>query len=193
MYGCRLLIPAKMHKAVLEQLHDSHQGLVRTKERAQLIVYWPNISHDIDNVISSCKMCLDRLPSHPKELIIMKPQLTRPFQEIATEFCNYAGNEYLIVIDCLSDWPEIVPMYQNTRASRLTSALRAIFCCTGVPDTVWSDQGSQFTSKVFQKLAAQWGFRCATSSPEYPQSNGMAEATVKSMKKLLEAAWNGND
>ena len=38
VYGCRLLVPAKMRRAVLEQLHDSHQGLVRTKERAQLIV-----------------------------------------------------------------------------------------------------------------------------------------------------------
>ena len=139
VYGCRLLVSAKMRRAVLEQLHDSHQGLVRTKERAQLIVYWPNMSHDIKNVISSCKMCQDRLPSHPKEHIIMKPQPTRPFQEIAADFCTYAGNEYLTVVDCLSDWPEIVPMYHNTRASRLTSALRAIFCRTGVPDTVWSD------------------------------------------------------
>ena len=136
-------------------------------------------------------MCQDRLPSHPKEPIIVKPQPTHPFQEIDADFCNYAGNEYLIVVDCLSDWPEIVPMYQNTRASRLTSALRAIFCRTGVPDTVWSDQGPQFMSKVFQDFAAQWGFRHATSSPGYPQSNGKAEATVKSMKKLLEAAWNG--
>ena len=82
-------------------------------------------------------------------------------------------------------------MYHNTRASRLTSALRAIFCRTGVPDTVWSDQGPQFTSKVFQDFAKQWGFRHATSSPGYPRSNGKVEATVKSMKKLLQAAWTG--
>ena len=103
MYGSRLVIPAKMCRAVLEQLHDSHQGLVRTKERAQLIVYRPNMSHDIDNVISSCKICQDRLPSHPKEPIITKPQPNFPFQEIAADFCTFAGNEYLIVVDCLSD------------------------------------------------------------------------------------------
>ena len=191
VYGCRLLIPAKMRRAVLALLHDSHQGLVRTKQRAQLTVYWPNMSHDIDNVISSCQMCQDRLPSHPKEPIATKPQPNRPFQEIAADFCTYAGNEYLIVVDCLSDWPEIVPMYHNTTASRLTSALRAIFCRTGVPDTVWSDQGPQFTSKIFQDFATQWDFQHATSSPGYPQSNGKAEATVKSMKKLLQAAWTG--
>ena len=61
----------------------------------------------------------------------------------------------------------------------------------GVSDTVWSDQGPQFTSKVFQDFAVQWGFRHATSSPGYPQINRKAEATVKSMKKLLQAAWTG--
>lgn len=91
VYGCRLVIPAKMRRAVLEQLHDSHQGLVRTKERPQLIVYWPNIAYDSDNVISFCKMCQDRLPSHPKEPIVTKTPLTRPFQEIAADFCAYAG------------------------------------------------------------------------------------------------------
>ncbi len=191
LYGCRLLIPTKMRRNVLEQLHDSHQGLVRTQQRAQLTVYWPHMSVDIDNVTSSCKMCQDRLPSHPKEPIVPKLSPTRPFEEIAADFCSYAGREYLIVVDCLSDWPEIVPMYHNTTSSRLTSALRAIFCRSGVPDIIWSDQGPQFTSRVFQNFAVQWGFKHSTSSPGYPQSNGKAEATVKSMKKIIQAAWTG--
>ena len=34
----RLLIPAKMHHEILNQLHESHQGSVRTKQRARMIV-----------------------------------------------------------------------------------------------------------------------------------------------------------
>lgn len=41
------------------------------------------------------------------------------------------------------------------------------------------------------KFATKWGFNHVTSSPWYPQSNGKAEATVKSMKKIICAAWNG--
>ena len=82
-------------------------------------------------------------------------------------------------------------MESRTTATQLTSALRASFCHTGVPDTFWSDGGPQFTSREFKDFARQWGFRHATSSPQYPQSNGKAEATVKSMKKLLRAAWTG--
>ena len=39
VYGCRLLIPTSMRKQVLSQVHDSHQGMVRTKQRARLTVY----------------------------------------------------------------------------------------------------------------------------------------------------------
>ena len=39
VYGCRLIIPTAMRREVLTCLHDSHQGSVRTKERARLIVY----------------------------------------------------------------------------------------------------------------------------------------------------------
>ena len=52
VYWCRLLIPAAMHREVLSNLHDSHQGSVRTKERARL-VYWPGLDNDLDNMLSS--------------------------------------------------------------------------------------------------------------------------------------------
>ena len=38
----------------------------------------------------------------------------------------------------------------------------------------------------FREFAAEWGFQHIMSSPRYPQSNGKAEAAVKSMKS---AAW----
>ena len=74
LLGCRLLIPTEMRRDVLSQLHDSHQGMIRTKERARLIVYWPGMDNDIDNIILSCKTCQDALPSNHREPLICKPR-----------------------------------------------------------------------------------------------------------------------
>lgn len=41
-------------------------------------------------------------------------------------------------------------------------------------------------SKEFQLFAEEWSFEQVTSSPVYPQSNGLAENAVKQAKKLLE-------
>lgn len=95
---------------MLMQLHESHQSSVRTKMRARLLAYWPGMENDIDNIILSCKMCQEQLPSNPWEPIISKPRPTRPFQEIAMDFCSYAAREFLVIIDCFTDWPDIVFM-----------------------------------------------------------------------------------
>ena len=191
VYGCRLLIPQQMRKKVLMQLHESHQGAVCTKQRARLTVYWPGLDNDIDNLVMACTQCQDHLPSNTKEPMISKPTPTRPFQELAGDFCYHAGKSYLVLVDCYTDWPTIVPMGSDTSATKLIAAMTELFCRTAIPDTFWSDGGPQFTSKQFHRFSARWGFRHCISSPYYPQSNGKAEATVKSMKKIIRASWNG--
>ena len=190
VYGCRLLIPTALRQKVLSDLHNSHQGLVRTKQRARLTVYWPGIDNEIENTILSCQLCQDHLPSNPKEPLTLKPKPQRPFQELAVDYCSYGGQQFLIIVDCFTDWPEIIPMGQNTQTHRLITALQQTFCRTAVPDVLWSDGGPQFTSNLFNNFTAQWGFKHQTSSPRYPQSNGKIEVTVKSMKKLLAASWD---
>ena len=191
VYGCRLLIPAKMRRQILAQLHESHQGTVRTKQRARLSVYWPGIDNDIDNVILACQTCQDSLPSNVKEPLIQKPRPDRPFQEIAIDFCSYASRDYLIIVDCCTDWPAIISMDRGTTTSQLITVLRQSFCRTGIPEIIWSDGGPQFTSNLFQEFAKQWGFSHKVSTPHYPQSNGKVEATVKSMKRIIRISWNG--
>ena len=112
-------------------------------------VYWPGIDNDIDNTILSCQQCQDCLPSNSKEPLIQKPKPDRPFQEIAVDFCSYAGHHYFIVVDCYTDWPAILPMVYDTTTPKLITALRQSFCRTAIPDVLWSDGGSQFTCKKF--------------------------------------------
>ena len=153
----------------------SHQGSVRTKSRARLIVYWPGLDNDLDNIVHSCKHCQERLLSLPKEPILLKPKPTWPFQEIARDFCTHAAHKFLIIVDCFSDWPEIIHMGTNTTTPRLLTALKQTFCHSGAPDIVWSDRGPQFTSRFFYGvgLPAQHVYRYLP--PEQRQSRSGCE------------------
>ena len=63
----------------------------------------------------------------------------------------------------------------------------------GVPTILRSDCGPQFTSSEFFDFLSRWGVTHKKSTPYYPQSNGLVEAAVKSIKKLiLTSTENGN-
>ena len=68
------------------------------------------------------------------------------------------------------------------------------FARHGIPDIVVSDNGPQYSSHEFRKFAQTWQFNHVTSSPTYPQSNGMAERTIQTVKQILKKAIkNGDD
>lgn len=66
--------------------------------------------------------------------------------------------------------------------------LKAHFARHGIPDTVISDNGPQYSSQEFEQFSTAWEFKHVTSSPAYLQSNGKAESAVKTAKQLMEKA-----
>ena len=76
----------------------------------------------------------------------------------------------------------------NTTSAGVISFLKANFARYGIPGTLISDNGPQFSSKEFKEFAKIYCFHHITSSPHFPQSNGLAEHTVRTMEKLLQGA-----
>ena len=56
----------------------------------------------------------------------------------------------------------------------------------GIPDTLISDNGPQYSAKEFESFAKAYGFTHIMSSPYHPQGNGESEKAVKTIKKLLK-------
>ena len=48
-----------------------------------------------------------------------------------------------------------------------------------------SDNGPQFVSQDVKEFAASYRFSLVMSSPHYPQSNGLAERTIRTVKGLI--------
>ena len=93
--GPRLVIPRQMRNEVLGRLHDSRQGIQRTKMRARQTVYWPNIDNDIANIIRSCRFCRRHLPSLQKEPMMTDPMPSRVFESVSTDYFHHAGRTYV--------------------------------------------------------------------------------------------------
>jgi hypothetical protein len=80
---------------------------------------------------------------------------------------------------------------KNTTARRLINAFRAFFMDTGgAPVKIYADN-SPFGAAELQSFLRDWGVSFGSSSPHYHQSNGRAEAAIKSMKKLVIGSRTG--
>lgn len=119
VYGCHLFILANFRVTVFNHLYEGHQGISRSQATALLTSYWPGINHDIVNFVCGCCHCQDRL----KEPLISKPLPEKPFKQIAADIGSYTGQQYLIIVDCKRDWPDINDSGKDTTASHLIESL----------------------------------------------------------------------
>ena len=79
------------------------------------------------------------------------------------------------------------PAQQHQSSLTVINKLKRHFSVQGIPQKLYSDNGNQYTSQAFHDFTWTWDFQHVTSSPEYPQSNGLSERAVRSAKKLLWA------
>ncbi|KAI8438614.1 hypothetical protein MSG28_011052 [Choristoneura fumiferana] len=63
----------------------------------------------------------------------------------------------------------------------------------GIPETVMSDGGPQFTSREFSQFAKKWGFNHVRSSPHYAQSNGQAERSIQTYDSFTSSLEYSDD
>ena len=73
----------------------------------------------------------------------------------------------------------------STTSSSVITALKSMFSRHGIPENFRSDNGPQYSSAEFEAFAKMYEFEHNSSSPRFPQSNGLAERTVKTVKQLL--------
>lgn len=94
------------------------------------------------------------------------------------------GKHFLVVVDALTKWPEIF-MAATTTSAATIEILREIFARFGMPSTLVSDNGTQFSSEVFANFCAENGVHHIFTPPYHPQSNGQAERFVDTLKRAL--------
>ena len=182
----RLVIPSSMRSEILKCIHKGHMGIEKCKFRARSCVYWPSMYNAIEQKVQSCPVCVAYSKQNQKEPLLPHPIPTRPWEKLGVDYFSLAGKDYLLVVDYYSKYPEVVLVESKTAESTI-AVLKSIFARHGIPNTIVADN-MPFNSKMFKQFAAQWDFKITTSSPQYPQSNGLVERNVQTIKSLFKKA-----
>ena len=68
----RLIVPHSWRKEILDRIHESHQGIVKCKQRARDILFWPGMSSQIEDKESKCSTCSQSQRAQPKEALVIQ-------------------------------------------------------------------------------------------------------------------------
>ncbi|KAK7115919.1 hypothetical protein V1264_001703 [Littorina saxatilis] len=172
---------------MLRKIHSSHLGIEKMKQRAREILFWPGMSTDIHQIVASCHICNKHQEANPKEPLVPHSSPSRPWQKVATDLFTWDKKDYLVTVDYYSRYFEVDQLHSTT-SSAVIRKLSAHFARHGIPETLVSDNGPQYSAAEFENFATTWDFQHVTSSPGYPQSNGLAERTVQTVKHIMTKA-----
>ncbi|XP_062551120.1 uncharacterized protein K02A2.6-like [Armigeres subalbatus] len=191
LFGERLVIPSPLRKQCLDELHRGHPGIQRMKSLARSYVYWPSLDTQIVDFVKACSPCALTAKSPASAVPVPWPKSIRPWQRIHVDYAGpINGDYYLLAVDSFSKWPEIIRTRQITASTTIT-ILRNIFARLGMPETLVSDNGTQFTSSLFTQFCSTNGIEHVTTAPFHPQSNGQAERFVDTFKRALKKLEEG--
>ena len=195
MKNSKVLIPETLKQKYLKQIHQGHQGIEACRSRAREFVFWVNINSDLKEMVEKCDICQSQQNSTTSVQKYVSEVPPHPWHTLGSDLFYFQRIDFLVVVDYFSKYL-IVRKIPSSTSSAVIKELGMIFSEFGNPLVFRSDNGPCYSSQEFKFFMQNWLVEHRTSSPHYPQSNGLAESMVKVSKNLIEKAlkqdlpWN---
>ena len=155
------------------------------KQMARRYVWWPNINGVIENsMVQLCEQYLQAAKA-PNVTYRPWPQTGKPRERIHLDFAgSFLAKMWLICIDDHSKFPFVVMLNVGQTTSKSTiNVLELFFAIERLPDTIFTDNGTQFVSREFEQFCAKFNYRHVASAVFHLASNGETKKFVQSFKK----------
>lgn len=179
--------PLSLRNKFISAVHDDiHPGVIATRNRLRLEAWWPGYCADVEQFVARCPKCAEIKP--PKEKFCHTwPEEKEAWTRVHMDHAYVPGiGLLLILVDAFSGWPEVVRV-ANRSASTVKHVLRVIFSRNGVPKCLVSDNAREFHDELLCSWLLQIGCKPMKTPPYHPQSNGIAERMVHTVKQGLKA------
>ncbi|KAI4805924.1 hypothetical protein KUCAC02_010517 [Chaenocephalus aceratus] len=200
----RLFVSPDVRSPVLQWGHTSkvacHAGFHRTLALIRQRFWWPTMSADTKEYVSTCSVCARSKASHqaPAGLLRPLPIPHRPWSHIAVDFVTGLppsdGNDTILtIVDRFSKAVHFVPLPKLPSALETATLLtQHVFRLHGIPQDIVSDRGPQFSSQVWKAFCRALGASASLSSGYHPQTNGQTERANQDLGTALRCVASRN-
>jgi transposase InsO family protein len=172
-----------------ERLRDIHAGVCGHHVAPRTLVgnafrqgfYWPTAVADASEIVRTCEGCQfyarkTNLPAHALQTIPVTWPFTVWGLDIVGPLQKAPGGytHLLVAIDKFSKWVEVRPI-MNLKVEQAVMFFIDIIYRFGVPNSIITDNGSQFTGRKFLEFCDKFHIRVDWAAVAHPQTNSQVE------------------
>lgn len=190
----RPFVPSSLRRKLFNLYHNlSHPGVRGTRKLITERYFWPSATADIKNWVDTCMSCqTSKVHRHtiiaPAQIDMPSKRFSHVHLDIVGPLPPSQGNKYLLtMVDRFTRWPEAVPLPSIEAETVANAFVDHWISRFGTPDTVTTDQGRQFESRLFRQFCSRLGTQLITTSAYNPRANGMVERFHRQLKSSLKA------
>ncbi|KAG5871810.1 hypothetical protein JTB14_013585 [Gonioctena quinquepunctata] len=199
----KLVIPKNKRKDILLKCHDDpqagHPGVFKTFKRVSEHFYWPKMEVDISSYVKRCKVCCENEPEQRKPAGLLTPHrvVDRLFQLVCCDLIgplprsNHGFKFILVIVDNFSKFSLVIPLRNSTAKLVCTAVEDHLFLMFGPPKFLLSDNGSQFRSKEFKNLLANYAVKEIFTANCHAQANP-TERVNKTLETMIRCYVSEN-
>ena len=177
----RLAILRSLVPGVLAVVHttNGHPGVARTTELTQGKYHWVSLKSDVRNYVLSCG-CRRLKRSTNQRIAVLPARFLKPWEVLEMDIHDMgarseAGNRHLLVIvDRASKFLFAYPLPSKS-AKGVAKTFLELLLTFGIPLSLRSDPGTEFTAEVVQHLCNWLNVTIDYGPTDHPRAQGAVE------------------
>lgn len=164
---------------IIRHYHEgktNHRGINECYLALSEKYFWPKMKELITKFINDCTICgqakYDRNPIRPRFNVV--PPATRPFEIVHMDSFTAQSEKYVTFIDVFSKYGQAYLLRDGTAIS-IVQALLTFSTHHGLPLTIITDQGTEFTNQIFSEFCKVHKITHHQTLAHSPNANGNIE------------------
>lgn len=199
IYNNTLIIPSPNEiPGILKEMHSSlmagHAGFHKTYKRIKDVYKWQNMKKEIKDFISQCESCQQNklVRKKHREPMVITSTASEAFERVSLDIVGpfpltLDGNKYILTLqDDLTKYSQAYALPEHTAETIADVFVREFVCKFGIPKSILTDQGADFTSKLLKEVSKLFKIKQLTTTAYHPQTNGSLERSHATLAEYLK-------
>ena len=162
-----IVVSQSLRKQILKLVHETHQGIVKTKQFLGTRFFWPGMDEAAESMIKNCPACMVNQPLNNYMPLQPTPLPLGPRVKGAVDLVGPIDAKFILTyIDYYSSYQEVYVLKDIT-SREVIKVLMDIFARSGFPEEIVSDNAKQFVSEEFETFVKSCGIKHSPVSPYY--------------------------